>query len=161
MIMKVIARWLVIVLMLLAANIVHAGKLSDDNLNEFLLKYGADFSAHTERLFLGFVKYRAHDDYQGFGAFKDKEWLPDYDRDKRVYEDILADNRVYLTDNGLTWLFDDFSELTSAANALWNDIKLKDKSIRRAQHEKLKMHLLRVQELFAKRGLKTRSRFVF
>ncbi len=159
--MKVIARWSVIVLMLLAANIAHAGKLSDDNLNEFLLKYGADFSAHTERLFLGFVKYRAHDDYQGFGAFKDKEWLPDYDRDKRVYEDILADNRVYLTDNGLTWLFDDFSELTSSANALWNDLKLKDKAIRRAQHEKLKTHLLRVQELFAKRGLKTRSRFVF
>jgi len=159
--MKVIARWSVIVLMLLVANIAHAGKLSDDNLNEFLLKYGADFSAHTERLFLGFVKYRAHDDYQGFGAFKDKEWLPDYDRDKRDYDSILEENRGYLTDNGLTWLFDDFSELTSAANALWNDIKLKDKSIRRVQHEKLKTHLLRVQELFAKRGLKTRSRFVF
>ncbi len=159
--MKVIARGSIIVLMLLAANIAHAGKLSDDNLNEFLLKYGADFTAHTERLFLGFVKYRAHDDYQGFGSFKDKEWLPDYDRDRRVYEDILAENRGYLTDNGLTWLFDDFSELTSAANALWNDIKLKDKTIRRAQHEKLKTHLLRVQELFAKRGLKTRSRFVF
>lgn len=159
--MKIIAKGSVIVLMLLTAGIAHAGKLSDDNLNEFLLKYGADFSAHTERLFLGFVKYRAHDDYQGFGSFKDKEWLPDYDRDKRVYEEILADNRSYLTDNGLTWLFDDFSELTSAANALWDDIKLKDKSIRRAQHEKLKAHLLRVQQLFAKRGLKTRSRFVF
>ena len=159
--MKVIARSLVIVLMLLAAGIAHAGKLSDDNLNDFLLKYGADFSAHTERLFLGFVKYRAHDDFQGFASFKDKEWLPDYERDRRVYEDLLADNRSYLADHDLTWLFADFSELASAANALWNDIKLKDKSIRRAQHEKLKTHLLRVQELFAKRGLKTRSRFVF
>ena len=159
--MKVIVKRLVIVLMLLAAGIAHAGKLSDDNLNEFLLKYGADFSAHTERLFLGFVKYRAHDDYQAFGSFKDKEWLPDYDRDKRAYDDILEENRSYLADHDLTWLFADFSELTSAANALWNDIKLKDKSIRRAQHEKLKTHLLRVQELFAKRGLKTRSRFVF
>ncbi len=159
--MKVIAKGSVIVLMLLAAGIAHAGKLSDDNLNEFLLKYGADFSAHTERLFLGFVKYRAHDDYQGFGSFKDKEWFPDYDRDKRVYDGILEENRGYLADHDLTWLFADFSELTSAANALWNDLKLKDKAIRRAQHEKLKTHLLRVQELFAKRGLKTRSRFVF
>lgn len=159
--MKVIAKVSVIVLMLLATGIAHAGKLNDDNLNEFLLKYGADFSAHTERLFLGFVKYRAYDDYQGFGLFKDKEWFPDYDRDKRAYDDILEENRGYLADHDLTWLFADFSELTSAANALWNDIKLKDKSIRRAQHEKLKTHLLRVQELFAKRGLKTRSRFVF
>ena len=159
--MKVIAKGSIIVLMLLAASIAHAGKLSDDNLNEFLLKYGADFSAHTERLFLGFVKYRVHDDYQGFAAFKDKEWLPDYDRDKRVYDDILEENRGYLADHDLTWLFADFSELTSSANALWNDLKLKDKVIRRAQHEKLKTHLLRVQELFAKRGLKTRSRFVF
>ncbi|MBL6987473.1 MAG: hypothetical protein ISR72_10650 [Methylobacter sp.] len=110
---------------------------------------------------LGFIKYRAHNDYQGFDAFKNKEWLPVYNRDKRAYDDILEKNRGYLVDNDLTWLFADFSELPSSAAALWTDLKLGDKSIRRAQQAKLKKHISRQQELFNKRGLKVRRRHFF
>ncbi|WP_031436374.1 zinc ribbon domain-containing protein [Methylobacter tundripaludum] len=130
------------------------GKLSDDNLNQFLLKYLADYSKHNELLLSQFAKYKTHDDYQGFALFKNNEWHPDYDHDRHLYDTILEDNRIYLMDNDLVWLFVEFDEMTLTANALWKDLRSGDKAIREGVRKKVRAHIIRMHELFEKRGLK-------
>lgn len=152
--MKIAFKWAVVVLMVFMVSVAQADKLSDKTLNKFLLKYWADYSRQNDKLLSGFAKYKAHEDFLGFALFKNNEWHPDYDRDRKSYDTILEDNMGYITSNDLNWIFAEFDDLALTANALWNDLRKGDKSIREAQRQKIRTHIIRLQELFKKRGVK-------
>jgi len=134
----------------------NSSPLTDENFNEFLVMYGNDYSTQSLRLVNGFKKYKESSDYKGFIQFKNKEWYPKYAVDRDIYDNILETNRKYLFDNGLTWLFSQFTELPIRSNGLLNSLKQKDKALRKADVDKLINSLKKVDALFKERGIEFR-----
>ena len=151
--MKIVFKSFVVVLIFFMASIVQAEKLTDKNINPFLLKYANDYATYSMRLVRGFSRYKDQGDYQGFVTFKNNVWTPDFERDRNLYDAVLEENRGYLANNDLVWLFSNFMDLGIYANNFFFDLRRGDKSIRKATVEKMQTDMNRLETLFKERGL--------
>ncbi|MEE7625422.1 hypothetical protein V3O24_04550 [Methylobacter sp. Wu8] len=149
----VFKRSAAVVLLLFMASVAHAEQLNDKNINQFLLKYANDYATHSMRLVRGFRKYKDQGDYQGFVAFKNTVWLPEFERDRKAYDAILEDNRKYLFDNGMTFIFSNLVGLGIYANNFFFDLRRGDKNIRKATVEKMQTDMNQLETLFKEKSL--------
>ncbi len=153
--MIVLRKIVLLVLITISFN-VNAQPLTDENINKFLAMYSNDYSTHAMRLIKGFKKFKADYDYSRFLDFKNNDWLVKYNLDKDVYDNILQTNRKYLFDNGLIFLFSNFSNLALRANDLFFALKRQDKIKINQTNDLVQSDLKALIDLFKQKGIEFR-----
>lgn len=128
--------------------------LNDHSLDQFLKEYGQDYVTQAVKLSRGFKRFLEKNDERGFTFFKKNEWLPGFSVNRAKYDSILEENRKYVMDNDLLFLFAQFDDLGLYAHRLWTDLRRSDKSIRKDVSEKMIRDAAKLEDLFKQRHLK-------
>jgi hypothetical protein len=106
--------------------------LNDQNIKDFTIKMAMDYNDLLDSLLAEFnVANKARDEYR-FVNFRNHTWTPNYIKQKDYYQNVLANNSIYLSKSPTRILFDKFEYLIYIGIELKNvlldedDVKLQE-----------------------------------
>ena len=112
--------------------IVEVPTLNDQNIKDFTIKMAMDYNDLLDSLLAEFnVANKARDEYR-FVNFRNHTWTPNYIKQKDYYQNVLANNSIYLSKSPTRILFDKFEYLIYIGIELKNvlldedDVKLQE-----------------------------------
>jgi hypothetical protein len=151
--MKEFIKIIVVVWIASVWNMAHAEKIDDKNVKQFLNEFTYSYLHQEMKLIKGFSKYKEGNNYQGFVEFKNKQWNPDYEKERKHYNAVMNENSHYFFKNNLTSIISNYTNLFTYANDLFFDLRSTDHTKRNQVVEFLKRDTLFLEKELKERGL--------
>lgn len=111
--------------------------LNFENQSEFTTQLINDYLDSNEKLIRHYAGFRKAEDVQGFIAYRNESWTPEYMRRKEFYQRMLHRNKAYVYRHQINGLFDRFMALQKLSLHLKHSLQNSDANLAAQVMEKL------------------------
>ncbi|WP_290701377.1 hypothetical protein [Amphritea sp.] len=116
---------------------LQAFHLNSENHSEFIVLLVNDYLDSNEKLIQHYAEFRKANDVQGFIAYRNESWTPEYMRRKEFYQQMLHRNKAYAYRHQINGLFDRFMGLQKLSLHLKHSLQNSDANLAAQVMEKL------------------------
>jgi hypothetical protein len=121
--------------------------IDQKNAKAFLKKLAEDYLILANALKAQSVFYENNNDLDGFIAYRNKDWTPNYASRKLFYEETLKQNHPYLSQHKLEKPFNVFSSLIYVGLDIKHDLQKSDNKALNKDYKQLETDLHYMQRV--------------